>query len=184
MAHAFSDWPTGGILFIWGFIRVWSLCISKGMLNTVLRSSMGKKTKSYKKIATWFQRLYGSYIPLVTSYRHRLSKYLVINNVISAFVSVILALMALSIENSWVADQIRHIFVYGVFVAILFLCMPPIVICFTQTSYNGGHPYYWFDLERDFIGVKARNQKRALLDEKRNSVIMTPDDFLRRYRNK
>ena len=143
-----------------------------------------KKTKSYKKIATWFQRLYGSYIPLFTSYRHRLSKYLAINNVISAFVSVILALMALSIEKSWVSDQIRHIFECGAFVAILFLCIPPIVISFTQTSYNGGHPYYWFDLERDFIGVKAREQKRALLNEKRNSVIMTPDDFLHRYRNK
>ena len=184
LARVFANWPIGGILFIWGFARVWSLCIARDMLNTILRSGMGKRSKSYKKAATWFQRLYGSYVPRVTRYRHRLSIYLAINNVGSAFVSIFLALMALSIANGWMSNQIRHIFEYSVMAAILFLCMPPVVISFAQTSYSGGHPYYWFDLERDFIGVKAQNQKRALLKEKRSSVILTPDDFLRRYRNK
>lgn len=171
----FNDGPVSGILFIYLFIRSWSFCISRSMLNVILRSSTGKKSSLYVKNATRIQRLYGFYIPLVTRYRHRLSKYLAMNNIVSALFSGFIVVLFL--VNEITPYETGCIMEYSLLLAVLLLCAPPIVVTYIQTSYNGGHPHYWFDLEADFIGPKAQNRKRLLLNEKRNSIIFTPDEF-------
>lgn len=112
---------------------------------------------------------------LVTRYRHRLSKYLAINNIVSALFSGFIVVLFL--VNELTPYETGCIMEYSFLLAVLLLCVPPIVVSYIQTSYNGGHPHYWFDLEADFIGSKAQNRKRLLLNEKRNSIIFTPDEF-------
>ena len=173
--NIFYDCPVNGIISIYLFIRIWSLFVSKRMLNTILRSSTGKKSRIYVQKATRVQRLYGIYIPLVTSYRHQLSKYLAINNVVCASCSAVI--ITLAIVSVFFTNEARRILEYGSIFTLLFLCIPPIIVSFIQTTWNGGHPHYWFDLEWDFIGVNAKIRRRLLLDEKKKSILLTLEEF-------
>ena len=173
--NKFLDWPVGGILFVYSFIRIWSFLISRGMLKTILRSSVGKKSRIYAQKATQMQRLYGTYIPLITSYRHKLSKYLAINNVVCAGCSVVIIMVA--VVSVFSPNGAKYILWYCLLFTLFFLCIPPLIVSFIQTSWNGGHPHYRFDLERDFIGAKAMARRRLLLDEKKKSVLLTEEEF-------
>lgn len=171
----FHDYPVGSVIFIYSVVRIWSLFVSRRMLNTILRSSAGKKSRCYVQKATYIQRLYGIYIPLVTSYRHKLSKYLAINNVVCASCSV--GIVALAVVSAFFTNGARRILEYGSIFTLLFLCTPPLIVSFAQTTWNGGHPHYWFDLESEFIGVNAKVHRRILLDEKKNCILLTPEEF-------
>ena len=171
----FNDWSVGGIIFVYSFIRIWSLLVSRGLLNTILRSSTGKKARIYAQKATRIQRLYGTYIPLITSYRHKLSKYLTLNNIVCSNISAII--ITLAVVSVIFTNGAKCILGYCSLFTLLFLCIPPIIISYIQTNWNGSHPHYWFDLEQEFIGTKAQTRKRLLLNEKHNSLILTPEEF-------
>ena len=176
MINLFHEWPVGSIIFIYMVIRTWSFFVTSRMLNTILRSSVGKKSDSYTQTAPLIQRLYGTYIPLVTSYRHMLSKYLALNNLICAGCTGVIIVMA--VISIFLSIEFRCILEYCSMFAIISVCIPPIIVSFFQTSWIGGHPHYWFDLESQFIGVNAKRHKRLLLDEKQNSVLLTPEEYV------
>lgn len=178
MINIFYDWPVGSIIAIYLIIRTWSLYVSRQMLNTILRSSVGKKSDTYAQTASRIQRLYGTYIPLVTRYRHILSKYLTLNNLICAACTGIIIVLA--VVSSLFTTETRCVLEYFSMFTLFFVCTPPLIISFFQTSWNGGHPHYWFDLEFQFIGINAKRRRRLLLDEKQNSVLLTAEEFIRK----
>lgn len=170
-----NGWSVGGILFVYYFIRAWSYFVSRKMLRTILRSSAGKKSHRYVQKATCIQHFYGIYIPKVTSYRHKLSQYLALNNVVCACCSGIITTLA--VISAFFSNGVKCILECFSMFTVLFLCIPTIIISFIQTSWNGGHPHYCFDLEADFISASAKVHRKLLLDEKRNSILLSPEEF-------
>ena len=175
MRGLIAEIPAGVYVFIYVYVRAWSFFITARMLRIILRSGTGKKSKLYRKSASPVQRMYGTYIPKVTGYRHRFSKYLAWNNAVAGVESVIIIALYFMTISSIV--WMKSILAYGVIVSIVLMCFPPIVISFAQTTYNNGHPQYKFDLEADFIGVRAKQRKRKLLKEKRNGIIAAQEDI-------
>jgi len=182
MLTFFHDLPLESILCLYAAVRLMSLYAARDMLKTVLCSATGKKYRAYIGNATLFQRLYCTHVPRITGYQHGLSKYLAANNVISAALTGMIVVLAAvsSFSPSW----IRHALKFAALLATLILCIPPFVLSYLLTSYNGGHPHYWFDLQADFIGRKAQYRRRRLLSEKKKSILMTPDEFAGYNNNK
>lgn len=175
MLTFFRDWPLGSILSLYAVVRLMSLYAARDMLKTILRSATGKKYRAYIGNATPIQRIYCTHVPRITAYQHGLSKYLAANNVISAALTGMIAVLAAA--SSFGPVWIRHALEHTALLAMLSLHIPPIVLSFLLTSYNGGHPHYRFDLQADFIGRKAQHRKRLLLSEKKKSILMTPEAF-------
>lgn len=161
------------LLFVWA--DIWAMFLTSRMLNALFQSAVGKRRHQYLSLCTWFQRLTKTYIPLITSYRHKLSRYLTFNNILIWICT--LGMVALTVARRFYATLLETAICIYATVGMICIFLPPIVLSFILTRYRGGHPHYEFDLDADFINGDARNEKKKLLHDAKNSLLLTPEEF-------
>lgn len=167
--------PVASVAILFGWIGVWAEFLMLDMLDNLFRSAVGKRRGQYLSSCTWPRRFFRTYIPQISGYRRGISCYLVVNRIV-AWLGVVGMLLLMEIE--WLVPAFPKGLIHGyAAVVIVLVFLPPIILSFVLTRYRGGHPRYVFDLSADFIGQDGVNAKRELLREKKDKLLLTPEQF-------
>ena len=172
---AYAGLPIVSIAIFFACVGAWAEFLMVDMLNALFRSAVGKRRGQYLSSCTRFQRVFRTYIPKITAYRRRISRYLVLNH-LAAWIGAAGMVLLLGIDKLVPGFPENLIRAYAAaVVAAIFL--PPIVLSFVLTRYRGGHPCYEFDLSADFIGPSGMEARRELLRDKKKGLLLTPEQF-------
>ena len=76
---AYAGLPIVSIAIFFACVGAWAEFLMVDMLNALFRSAVGKRRGQYLSSCTRLQCVFRTYIPKITAYRRRLSRYLVFN---------------------------------------------------------------------------------------------------------
>ena len=178
----FAEWKLEGWVIVYVWTSIWSIYFTLDMLNVLFRSAVGKRREQYIASCTMMQRISMTYIPKVTSYHLKLSRYLIYNYIAIWITSAIM----IALLVVWRIVPVYFQFLIKCYMALIIVVIfiPPYIISFILTRYRGGHPCYEFDLDTKFVKTKQKLKKQKLMHEKKNSLLLTPEEFALQNRNK